>query len=234
MIVFEIIFFALLSLYLFVRLWSVLGDQKGFDAKSKKENQQDAAPGDLVDYTPQNAHDDDADEYSNVVPLRKRHVSSVVPHDAPFMDVLKAIQKKDPTFTPQSFAKKGVSAFQAVTQAFVEGDHDTLKLLLTPTTYAHFKTALDARSDDGHRLAHDIVGEVRCVMDDATFENNVASITLKFTSHQRLTTYNAGGAVIDNPEDIAVKMVNYWTFDRNLSKKERVWKLAQTRVDDAV
>lgn len=239
MVIFEIIFFALLSMYLFIRLWSVLGDRGGFDA-SQKKGQNHMSDMDQMNHASKSskAYDDalGPDDYDNVVPIRQRHnfKHTIVADDAPFKGVLDAIAKKDPKFTPESFVKKGVQAFHAITQAFVEGDHDTLKLLLTPTTYGHFQKALQVREEQGHRLAHDIVGDVRAVFDDAHLDRNMASITLKFTSHQRVTTYDGTGTVIDNPEDIAVKMVNYWTFERDLSQAKPVWRLSKTRVDDAI
>lgn len=232
MIIFEIIFFALLSLYLFVRLWSVFGDRSGFDSSAKKNKSDSKQASNIVDYTPPK-HDHNRDDESNVIPLHGRHAAVIVPEGAPFQGALDIIQQKDTSFTPESFVSKGVSAFKTITRAFVEGDRDTLTLLLTPVTYGYFDQALKKRAAHGHRLEHDIVGDVRCIIDDAHINKNIASITLKFTSHQRLTTFDHTGKVIDNPEDIAVKMVNYWTFERDLSTKNRVWQLAQTRVDDA-
>lgn len=218
MIMAEILFFAILAGYLFFRLWGVLGERTGFE-KPQDMNDAEIAP---------KAGD-------NVVPLPSRLSSKAAALDEesvePLWNDLRLIQEKEKDFNVDTFLENVTSAFIIITQAFVEGDKETLRSLLTDKTYQQFCKVIDDRQSKEHRTTNEIIGRIEVALHDVKTLGKKADMTVKIMSNQRFITYDKKGEILDNPEEIANKMVNYWTFTRTLGADDPVWHLSQTRVD---
>ncbi len=216
---FEILFFAILSGYLFFRLWSVLGTRTGFE---KQENPNEEKSMITVK--------------DNVVALPSADVARIEesPRDVfeTFWEQIRQIQEKEKDFQIEDFLDNARHAFAYITQAFVEGDKSTLNILLTETTFKQFCDVIDRREMQGHRIANEIVGRIDAILKAVTVAHKQAHITLTFTSYQRFVTYDEAGEILDNPEKITTKMVNDWTFTRTLGSDDPTWRLSHTRVGD--
>ncbi len=215
----EILFFALLSGYLFFRLWSVLGNRDGFDKKYPFEDSEEMPL------------------KNNVVELPRRPtlVSENMDLDiteSPFWEELHLIQEKEPDFQLHDFMDNSKMAFEIITKAFVEGDKETLQMLLAPFILKQFCEVIDKRITQHQTTSNEIVGEIQSHLESIKITKNIASLTLKFTSYQRFITYDADGKIMDNPEEIAIRMVNLWTFSKPLGDTDPVWYLSKTSIGD--
>lgn len=229
----EILFFAILSGYLFFRLWSVLGERTGFEKTFDRKSDG------MVDVTPTSSSKKQ-DSASNVIHLPSRdsvlddarkHYPTM--NTKGFEDALSAIQSLDPLFTLQDFMEKASTAFDIITTSFADGDKKTLQGLLTQKTYDQFTKVIDQRHRNGEHISNEIIGPIYSKIEDISLQQSMALITLIFTSDQRYITYDVNGKILDNPEKITIKMKSAWTFERNFRKKDDyTWYLSQTKVMD--
>lgn len=211
----ELLFFAVLTGYLCFRLWGVFGTRTGFD-KPPPENS----------ISPQT---------DNVIALSQRKskrdiIDAVILE--PFEFELAKIKKEEPGFDVSDFLEDANLAYRTITEAFVEGDKKTLRMLLSPHTFEQFTNVIDNREEKGHRVVDEILGKVRSELTDVKVRENEAFLTVKFKSEQRYITYDENAQILDNYEEISAFMTHYWTFTKILGTSDPTWYLYQTRAGE--
>ena len=208
----EIRLFAVLSVYLFYRLWSVLGTRTGQEKQRqwpRPENQD-----------------------SNVIILPQKNVqqpvaSIVIDVPQPFAEQIKAIQKTFKDFSITRFQAGACNAFRAVLTAFAKGDSDRLAQLVGPKVLKEFQQAIKARVKQKETLNIN-VKEVDAEIEDITLNKSVAEILVRFTSDQIVATLNKAGEIIDNTNQLTNRMIDRWTFQKDLKEPGLVWLLVKT------
>jgi predicted lipid-binding transport protein (Tim44 family) len=209
----EILLFAVLSGYLFYRLWGVLGTRTGHE----KQRQWQRAE------TPED----------NVIILPKKNVpqqtepEAVIDTPEPFIKQLKVIQKSINDFTLERFEKGASNAFRAVVQAFAQGNTERLEQLVGPKVLKGFQSAIKARTKQ-KEIMNINIKEVDVEIEDINLTKSIAHILVRFTSDQIVTTLNKAGEIIDNTNQLTNRMTDRWTFEKDLNEKGLVWLLVKT------
>lgn len=210
----EILLFAVLSGYLFYRLWSVLGTRTG------QEKQR---------HWPRTETLED-----NVIILPQKNTPQQITPDVviddapePFVKQLKVIQKSINDFTIERFEKGASNAFRAVVQAFAQGNIERLEQLVAPKVLKSFQTAIKARAKQKETIDINIK-EVAVEIEEINLTKSIAQILVRFTSDQIVITMNKAGEIIDNTNKITNRMIDRWTFEKNLNDKGLVWLLVKT------
>ncbi len=208
----EILLFAVLSIYLFYRLWSVLGTRTG----QEKQRQ-----------WPRSENPDD-----NVIILPQKNAPQAAPEiilDAPppFAAEIKTIQKSIKDFSTERFALGACNAFRAVLTAFAKGDSDRLEQLVGTKIAKEFQQAIKTRLKRKEELIIN-VKEVDVAVEAVTLNKAIAQILVCFTSDQIVTTLNKAGEIIDNTNQLTNRMIDRWTFQKDLKEPGLIWLLVKT------
>ena len=141
---FDIFLFALIAVFLVLRLRGVLGRRTGNEKQG---------PSDIFG---RQTHDQDANGAQNE-PASKTDNVYRLPDSANGQDAanvpsgtfatLQKIQKSDPNFTQQDFLNGARMAFEMIVEYFAKGDKDGLNPLLSAEVYKNFAAAIDARAE---------------------------------------------------------------------------------------
>lgn len=219
---FEIIFFAMLSAYIFYRLWSVLGQESDEDTDRRDKNRPS----------------EDFTEEDNVIPMqRKRERPSFSDEEVEQTDIslkqgvrnaLAQVQAIEPRFSIRDFLKGSKAAYEIIIQAFSKGDMQTLESLLTEKVYNQFKLAVDQRAQDGVVMKTEIERLDRVDIDSITVEEDTIKITVRYHSRQIIVTQKASGEIIDNPAEISIPITDIWTYTRKVNDPNPNWRLSAT------
>jgi len=229
---FDIILFALIAVFLVLRLRNTLGRKGGHDGGNypdpfKDPDEKPASP------QPEPPHDD------NVIPLpghenddRDPWAPAEAPaevDESPLGVGLAQIAAADKAFHPDGFSEGAGMAFEMILNAFVEGDVKTLKSLLSPEVFDNFATAVRHREDAGEVLEETLVGIKSVEPVEAYMEGRIANVTLKFISEQVSALRNAAGDVIDGHPQEVITVTDFWTFSRDTRSRDPNWTLTATR-----
>lgn len=141
---------------------------------------------------------------------------------------LGAIAAADPEFNPREFIEGAKIAYEMIVTAFAEGDHKTLKSLLTPTVYEGFEEAIIQREKAGETLESKLVGIDRVEILSASLEGRSASVVTRFHSQTIRATRDAKGEVVDGDPTHVEAMTDVWTFERDIRSSDPNWSLADT------
>ncbi|WP_394344047.1 Tim44/TimA family putative adaptor protein [Sphingomonas baiyangensis] len=141
---------------------------------------------------------------------------------------IRAIVAADPSFDVPQFVEGARSAYRMILEAYWKGDRETLEWLAEDDVRAAFGEAIDAREAAGETLENRLVSIERAAIADASLDNGVARITVRFDADIAAVTRDADGNVIAGSLSDAVETHDVWTFARRLRSDDPNWKLAET------
>ena len=127
-----------------------------------------------------------------------------------------AVMAADPTFDPNGFLSGAKVAFTMIVNAFSVGDTATLRPLVADEVFTNFVKALEDQSLEQVR----VVDVTQADIVEASLVGSGAEITVRFTSDQELR-----GQIS--------RVVDIWTFYRNLRSPDPTWVLVATRAAPA-
>ncbi len=209
----EILLFAVLSGYLFYRLWNVLGTRTGQE-KQRQWPRAETTEDNVIILPQKNA---------------PQHTESEAAVEAPepFIKQINIIQKSISDFTVERFEKGSCNAFCAVVQAFAQGNTERLEQLVGPKVLKGFQAAIKVRTKQKETMNISIK-EVDVEIEGISLTKSIAQILVRFTSDQIVTTMNKAGEIIDNTNQLTNRMIDRWTFEKDLNEKSLVWLLVKT------
>ncbi|MES2441484.1 MAG: Tim44/TimA family putative adaptor protein [Pseudomonadota bacterium] len=208
-----IILFAMVAGFLALRLYAVLGKRTGAEQPLPKP----------------------ADERMQVPPMPR--TIDLVPEvrdpgsrniEATAETGLRAVIAADSSFDVAQFIEGAKSAYRMILEAYWKGDEETLQWLVEEDVRAAFGEAIAARKAAGHVLDNRLVSIERALIADASVENKVARITVRFDADIAAVTRDQDGNVIAGSMTDAVETHDIWTFARNLRSDDPNWKLVET------
>ena len=157
----DIVIFAMIAVFLGLRLRSVLG------RRNTDQEQPPRPPQDLG---------------GPVIDLAARRVQ---PEPNRPQDPMAQIAAADPGFNPQQFLAGAQWAFETIVKAFASGDKQGLRPLLSDQVYADFTSAIDQRGGGPDEHGSELVRIVSATFDEARLDGRIAEISVRFVSEQR-------------------------------------------------
>lgn len=229
---FDLILLALIAVFIFLRLRSVLGSK---DGNEENRNHRDIFGSDPMDER-ENTEQDNVIHLpgsASEVEQNQRPVEQVneIEPVGPVQRALADIIAADPSFDQHSFVEGARGAFDMIMTAFAGDDRETLKNLLTPEVYENFESALDARKAAGETLETTLVGIKSLEIIEASLNNNMAEVTVRIVSEQVNVTYDANGDVVDGDSNYIDTITDVWTFERDITSSSPIWFLTATQAE---
>lgn len=153
----------------------------------------------------------------------------IAPNDLAQFSELDQVLLSIPQFNRENFIKSAKKAFRIITDAFNEGDFETVKLLLHPNLAPKFKEVIDQRKADKLTAETDFVGFDKVTIVDAKVEKGMAYITVEFVSEQTNVLRNEQGEVVQGDENYIQTITDVWTFTKVLDPVFTSWLLKSTK-----
>jgi predicted lipid-binding transport protein (Tim44 family) len=230
---FDIILFAMIAVFLILRLRNVLGRRDGHEGgfsdifkrfsemdETKKENKksEDAGNDNIVHLDHQNdedlSPDQDHPDEEELTPLVKG---------------LRSVGAADRDFDPDEFVSGARIAFEYILGAYASGDSKALKPLLENDVFANFDRSIREREEAGHIMDETLVGIRKAELVEAGLEGTIAEITVKFVSDQVHAVSDSDGNVVEGDSNKIVDVTDFWTFARDTRSRDPNWSLSATR-----
>ena len=210
-----IIILALVALFIGLRLYSVLGERTGH------EQQPILKPADP----------------EAVVEPRMTQPAVVQPSAADAGDLaylptagpgVRALLTADPAFDVAKFLEGAKSAYQMVLDAFWRGDAAGLRPYVDDHVYETFSSAIQQREKDGLMLDNRLVNVEQTLITEASADNNLAVVTVRFEADIAAVTRNKNREVVAGSLSDAVQTRDLWTFRRQIGSRDPNWLLIET------
>jgi predicted lipid-binding transport protein (Tim44 family) len=216
---FDIILFAMVAVFLVLRLRSVLGRRTG-NERRRDLFARNPAPG------------SDQAGANKIVTLPPRRNPAPLVADAPPANTVAGgiaqITAADPGFDAASFLDGARGAFEIIVGAFAHGDKAALQPLLSDDTNRSFAAAIDEREAAGETLETRIEKLKDIDIVEAGMDGGLARVTVKLVSDQVNVLRAHDGSVVDgNPQNL-IEKTDFWTFSRDTRSTDPNWLLVAT------
>jgi predicted lipid-binding transport protein (Tim44 family) len=225
---FDIILFAMIAVFLILRLRSVLGRRDGHEGNFS----------DFINRLSQNNKDKEgAAGNDNIIHLDKQDDEDFRPaaatieeeEQSPLLTGLRSIAAADRDFDPDEFISGARIAFEYILGAYASGDAKALKPLLSSDVFANFEKSIRDREEAKQSMEETLVGIRKADLVEAGMEGAVAQITVKFVSDQVHALSDEEGTVVEGDPNKIVSVTDFWTFTHDTRSRDPNWSLAATR-----
>ncbi|MCW3835432.1 Tim44/TimA family putative adaptor protein [Sphingomonas canadensis] len=213
LVLFYVILFAMVAAFLALRLYAVLGKRTGHEQPLPKpaEERMPAPPMPRGIESPPEAREPGG-----------RNV------DVGAETGLRAVISADPAFDLPQFLEGAKAAYRMILEAFWKGDEETLDWLVEDDVRRAFGEAIAERKAAGHVLENRLIAIERVQVIEASVENKVARIAVRFDADIAAVTRDQEGNVVAGSLTDAVETHDIWTFQRTLRSSDPNWKLVDT------
>ena len=205
----DILIFAIIAIFLIMRLRSILGSRDGFEQTQAKNSSFQSA--------------EQSQPAQNIIPLHGEPVHTTG---------LDAVRQADKTFSDDSFMQGAAAAFPMILTAFAEGDLASLRRLLGYDLNQEFTESINQRNKNNDELDITIHELQDVELLDGEVSDTIASVTAKFTSLQSRILKDSSGEQIEDESFTDTQMTDIWVFERDVSLSDPNWKLVETRAED--
>jgi predicted lipid-binding transport protein (Tim44 family) len=214
----DIIILALVAGFILLRLRSILGQNQGSDffTRAPQEKTLKEQPIVQLDKTPKIKPKDEPDTYLNGL------------GEGAVADGLKKIKDKDAQFSATEFLGGAKRAFEMVFDAFIKGDKDTLRMLLSDSLYGDFTQELEERTRSDNKPETTLVSILTSDITEASLAGNVAKVAIKFTSEQVQVVRDKDGKIVEGDPSELHHIEDHWVFERDTTSKSPNWKIIET------
>ena len=203
---------AAITVFLVMRLKSVLGTKTGYEKKPEpvlgKRRQTAAAAAEKPEPVEEPAFD---------------------PSD-PLAGAFAEMREIEPDFSPEGFALGAKRAYEMLLMAYENGDKATLENYLSPDVYQGFAQAIDQRADDGLTVDARFVGirDARIVGARFDPEDQVAEIDMRFVGELVTVVRDSEHRIVEGDPNEVRRETDLWTFGRKMGAPDPNWLLIAT------
>ena len=216
-----IIILALIAAFLGLRLYSALG-KHGSDPEvmPRPEEQPRTAP----------------QAAPAAQPLEAPRLRSAVPLAGmvyePSAEIgIRAVLAADRSFDVGRFLQGAQAAYRMILEAYWKGDKQALRELCDADSFDAFAEEIDARATRGETLDNRLVTIDRAIITNATVNDGVARLTVRFDADIAAITRDGEGRIIAGSMTDAVATHDVWSFVRVIDSRDPNWLLDETDAD---
>lgn len=210
-----IVLFALVALFIGLRLYAVLGERTGHEQqpipKPAEADGRVAAPATA--------------SIREATALTDQGDLAYVPMAGPGV---RALLAADPGFDVARFLEGAGAAYRQILEAFWRGDMESVRPFVDSNVFEAFSAAVEQRKADGLRLDNRLVAIEPPVIVEAEVGKGVAELTVRFEADIAAVTRNAEGEIVAGAMSDAVQSRDRWTFRRELRSDDPNWLLIET------
>ena len=211
-----IVIFALVALFVGLRLYSVLGERTGH------EQQPILKPAD-----PEAARVGQPQEQ-----LRREPSALTEDGDLAYLPMagpgVRALLAADPSFDVARFLDGASAAYREVLEAFWKGDMESVRPFVDKNVFDAFAAALEQRTKEGLKIDNRLIAIEPPVIVEAEVDKGAAELTVRFEADIAAVTRTAEGEVIAGSMTDAVQTRDRWTFRRDVRSADPNWLLVET------
>ena len=241
---YDIIFFALIAIFIILRLRGVLGRRTGHqrqrhpDRFAGAEKPGEESQGEVVHLPdrrwPEREPAEGGAARADAAGQARPADSSPAPEEdaaaVRLRAALEQIGQADRDFAPRRFLEGAQAAFEMVVEAFAKGETPALRPLLGDDVYDEFAAAIRDRMAAGHTHETTIVALDKVEILGAELRGSAARVTVKFVSQQVNVTRDKDGGPVDGDPSLIERITDIWTFARNTRSADPNWALVETSV----
>ena len=225
----DIILFAMIAVFLILRLRNVLGRRDGHERGHQDPFRSNVSAKDMPDGNDNKIIQLPDDGEESLISEQDNDITTTGEEDKRLVAGISAIRDHDNNFNTEDFLVGARVAFEMVVDAYSNHDRSTLENLLSPEVLDNFLRAIDEREEAGQAMEDTLVGIRDANIVEADMESGTAQITVKFVSEQINVVRDSEGQIASGNPNEVINVIDFWTFARDTRSTAPNWILVATR-----
>ena len=230
----DILIFAMIAGFIFLRLRGVLGRRTGQEkpppdlVSQRRDERGEENVVQLPEREPRDGDTDDIDAEPQAEPA----LESEGPEQAGASTLAAGITQvrlADKTFDEVGFIEGARVAYEMIVTSFANSDIDTLRPLVADEVYQNFASAIDLREERQESVETTILSIKSGDIIEAGVSGSIAEVTVKFVTEMVSVTRNSDGEVTAGDTRAVQEVTDIWTFARSTKSSDPNWTLIETR-----
>jgi predicted lipid-binding transport protein (Tim44 family) len=225
----DILFFAALAFYIFLRLNKNLGkideeEKKMIEERIAKKQQA------IVEIAQKITENHKEQTMKIVEPIIKKVEEEKKIIDALEPEVAKGLVEilAKCQITADFFLNAVKSSFEMIIKAFASGDLAILEMLLSKKIFQGFEAAISNRKEHNRTLITNLIAIDKAEIISAKIIENNASVVVKIVSKQINYITDVDGKIIEGRKDDIMEITDVWTFQKDLTNPNPNWVVVVT------
>ncbi len=208
----QLLFLAVVVVFLVMRLLAVLGTREGFEPKLTAKPSRSNDHLKVIEGT----EDPDIADFADI--------------DSPTGRALAEMKRADRSFHVAEFVAGARQAYEMILMAFETGDLKLLESLLAPDIYERFSSVILEREEKGYEVEATFIGVREISLKSARFDadEKEGEITMRFVGELISVVKDSDGTVIEGSASEIKRQTNIWTFARLMGTDNPNWLLVAT------
>ncbi len=208
----QLLFLAVVVVFLVMRLMAVLGTRDGFEPKMEAKSDRKSDHLKVIEGT----EDPDIADFAEI--------------DSPTGRALTEMKRADRSFSVSEFVAGSRQAYEMILMAFEQGDLKLLESLLAPDIYERFSSVIHEREDKGYTVDATFIGVREISLKSARYEldEKEGEITMRFVGELTSVVKDSDGNVVEGSASEIKRQTNIWTFARLMGTDNPNWLLVAT------
>lgn len=169
--------------------------------------------------------------HEKIIELAKNPTETLSIADEAAQEGLIQISTVSKDFDIKTFLEAAQDAFVITVESFAEGDKEILEDLLDTPVYKAFKASIEEREEAGNIQKTQIHAITQARVLEAKLEKNAAHVTVRFEADQTSILEDKKGKNINGNSNETTKMIDIWTFTRDIKSNDPRWLVTETRGD---
>ncbi len=219
----DIIFFAVVAIYLGLKLFSILGKKNDNDTNLEARANTINIPG-----MPKAAEAVDAAaamQARQVPPVEKNKLENFKFASDTAKSGMKEVIEKDSNFALEDFIEGAKMAVEMVLKAYSDGDKAMLKELLSDELYGNMSAQLDSQLQQGLVATKSLIAIEDVEIASATVAASRVKIGLRFLTEQINVTKDSNDSVVEGDPKAIITVEDEWEFERNIRSSNPNWTI---------
>lgn len=212
----EIVLLAIISIFLGLKLFSILGQKRERPPRENKGRNNFDNQGENQEI------DEDNSEDSGDLEDRIKEVEIKTPANLTPQAKLEMI---DPSFNSKTFLSNATEAFKMILDLYAKGDTHALSDLINIDMMRKFAYEISNREDKGYACEINILKVKNPSIENIEIEGSVAKISVQFDYEATAYVYDKKSKIISGHKSKVEKNKDVWTFSRNLRSPDPTWQL---------
>lgn len=221
----DIIFLVIIAGLLIYRLTKILGSDID-DANNKNPKSFERIENNQS--TTNNVVDINNNEAKKVIGVLAEPDTEEIKKD-PIKATFYKMYSLDKNFSPDKFLQGAKLAFEMIIQAFVDGDEDTLKNLVSKDVFKSFSKAITEYKDKNQKVEQSLIGFTSTKIIKADLDGTEARLTVEFITEQSKAIIDADGNVVEGDAVMISTVKDIWVFSKDLESSSPNWILVSTK-----
>lgn len=220
---FDIIFLAMIAVFVLLRLRNVLGTRTGHekppeDLRSRQSGPITGKPEGAVISLPRRGGPNSADAPLSPAEIRLRQA-------------LTEIALADPHFDADEFTGGARHAYEMIITGFAKGDRELLRNMVGEEVFINFDAAITARQAAGQVMETRLAKITGARITHAALRGAIAEVTVRFDADLISCVKDSAGELVQGHPTLPQQVLEAWTFCRDTSSDDPNWTLIATAPD---